>query len=500
MLLLGIFVVGQFGVLRLVYAAAPGSVVINEVAWAGSADNANDEWIELYNTSSQAVDLSNWYLDDDHGASTYTIQSGTIAPHGYFLIEDHESAIMTVTADAIIDVSLANTGDSLQLYDSAAQLIDNANSSGGAWFAGSSATKATMERVDALASGDVAANWQVSTGSGQQSSGGSAIIGTPKALNSVSQNNGGGQPVNPSVQQIQLQLSSAQPNVGDVLTATVQATSVQNLFAYGLDLVYDPAVLKFKTAQMGSFLNQAGTIQTSFQAGLENGVGGKLVVAEARTLANKVGVSGSGNLFTVQFDVIGSSASASTIQFGSSSFAADPAADILAQFVGGSFTVTPLQIAAVTNLQAVEGVARYSVALSWNAVPGATAYQVLRQDVHGQWVSLSQSSAVNFVDQDLIQGGGFIVPHQLYNYRVIALQNAVQSLPNDISAQDTRGLKGDNNRSDRVDGRDLEQLARHFGEIDTDAAFAPLVDTTYDGQINGSDLIDLGINFAKTYP
>lgn len=500
MMLLGFFVVTQFGVLRLAYAAAPGSVVINEVAWAGSVDSANDEWIELYNTSSQSVDLSGWYIDDDHGASTYTIQSGTIAPHGYFLIEDHESAIMTVTADAIIDLSLANTGDSLQLYDAAAQLIDDTNSAGGAWFAGNSTTKATMERVDALASGDTAANWQTSTGSGQQSSGGSALIGTPKSLNSVSQNNGGGQPVNPSVQQIQLQLSAVQPSVGDVLTVTVQAASLQNLFAYGLDLVYDPAVLQFKLVQQGSFLSQSGAVQTSFQAGLENGAAGKLVAAEARTLANKVGVSGSGTLFTIQFDVIGVSASASNIQFGSNSFASDPSIDIVAQFVGSSFAVTPLQIAAVTQLQAVEGVARYSVALSWDAVAGATAYQVLRQDVHGQWVSLYQGPAVNFVDQDLVQGGGFIVPHQLYNYRVIAYQNSVQSLPNDISAQDTRGLKGDNNRSDRVDGRDLEQLARHFGEIDTDAIFAPLVDTTYDGQINGSDLIDLGINFAKTYP
>ena len=38
-----------------VFAANLGDVVINEVAWAGSGDNSNDEWIELYNTTSQLL-------------------------------------------------------------------------------------------------------------------------------------------------------------------------------------------------------------------------------------------------------------------------------------------------------------------------------------------------------------------------------------------------------------------------------------------------------------
>ena len=64
---------------------------------------------------------------------------------------------------------------------------------------------------------------------------------------------------------------------------------------------------------------------------------------------------------------------------------------------------------------------------------------------------------------------------------------------------DARGLKGDNNRSDRLDGRDLERLAQHYTEDSTSQNFDALIDTTYDGQIDGSDLIDIGFNFGKTY-
>ena len=33
----------------------------------------------------------------------------------------------------------------------------------------------------------------------------------------------------------------------------------------------------------------------------------------------------------------------------------------------------------------------------------------------------------------------------------------------------------------------------------SDISFDPLIDTNYDGMIDGSDLIDLGVNFALVY-
>jgi hypothetical protein len=481
----------------LVHASAAGTVVINEVAWAGSKDSSTDEWIELYNNSSQAVDLTNWYIDDDHGTSTYKITSGTIAANGYFLIEDHDSAVSTVNADTVIDVSLANDGDSLQLYDATAQLMDTVNGSGGAWYAGSATTKATMERKDPAVTGDSASNWAISTGSGANSSGGSGIIGTPRAANSVASSGGGSHPGSASVA---LTTSSSEPLVGDVLTVTTKVADVSNLFAYGFDIQYDPVVLRYKSAGASGFLGGNGTVVTSFQAGLENGVQGKLVVAEARTEQTKTGVNGSGDLFTIQFDVIGGAGVNTTIHFGSGGFIASPTSDITASFVDAQCNPQPSHVInPVTNLTVAHSTARYSLELKWNVSSGATVYRVFRKDPRGQWSLLAETPSMTFIDQDSVNGGGYIIPELAYSYRVVAANATTESDPVEAVGTDSRGLKGDNNRSDRVDGRDLENLARHFGETDTDQGFAALTDTTYDGRIDGSDLIDIGANFARIY-
>jgi len=59
-------------------------VVINEVAWSGSVDAANDEWLELYNNTNAPVDLTGWKILDDV-TSEYAL-SGVIPANGYFLI------------------------------------------------------------------------------------------------------------------------------------------------------------------------------------------------------------------------------------------------------------------------------------------------------------------------------------------------------------------------------------------------------------------------------
>ncbi len=484
---------GGLGSLLRAKAATPGSVVINEVAWAGSADSSTDEWIELYNNSNQAVDLTNWSINDNHGAYIYKILSGTIAAHGYFLVEDHETTVNTVTADAIINITLSNSGQSLELFDANNNSMDVVNSSAGAWFAGSAVTKASMERIDSVTSGDLASNWASSTGAGDTSSSGSAIIGTPKRVNSA-------QKIDPVFgQKIELSLDSQTPYVGDLLNVTFKITNAQDLFAYGFDLTYDPAILHFKSAAIKPFLSQNGQVQTSFQSALENGTEGKLVLAEARTNAVKMGISGSGDLLTVQFDVVSGNGVASALHFEPKSFVANPTQDTAAQFTDQNFTPKNKQIAVVTNLKAAEGVDRYSLQLNWDAVPGATGYRVLRKDAHSQWVSLGEIAQTTFVDKDGVTKGGLIIPGHEYHYQVLALNGQIVSLPVEIIQKDVRGLTGDNDRSDRVDGRDLEKLAKHFGEADADQNFDALTDTTYDGQIDGSDLIDIGAQFAKTY-
>ena len=143
---------------------AGAQVVINEVAWMGTSDTG-DEWIELYNTSGAPVDLTDWAIIDDEGAQTYTITGCvpdcTIAADGYFLIEDREEAT-DVAANLIVNLSLGNTGDSLELVDAGATSIDLVDCADG-WYAGDNTNDETMERILPDVPGYIALNWGITT-------------------------------------------------------------------------------------------------------------------------------------------------------------------------------------------------------------------------------------------------------------------------------------------------------------------------------------------------
>lgn len=168
-----------------VHSVAP-QVVVNEVAWVGTSSNSLDEWIELYNTTGSAINLTGWKIVDDAGAQTYNL-SGTIAANSYYLIERTTTATSVAGDLTVAGISLANTGDTLELQDGGGVRVDLVNSSGGAWYAGSTTGYYSMERKLATGGGSSSSNWASNNGvtrNGTNSAGG-AINGTPRAKNSA---------------------------------------------------------------------------------------------------------------------------------------------------------------------------------------------------------------------------------------------------------------------------------------------------------------------------
>lgn len=164
------------------WSQPPSTVVINEVAWMGTQASANDEWIELFNPSSTAVDLTGWALRWRN--QTVTLK-GKIAAHGYYLLErSDETTVSDLTADLIYSGGLRNDGEALQLLDGSGQVVDSANGDGGPWPAGDTGRKATMQRVDANLP-DTDANWRTFDADGATAldAQGQPIRGTPRAEN-----------------------------------------------------------------------------------------------------------------------------------------------------------------------------------------------------------------------------------------------------------------------------------------------------------------------------
>lgn len=467
-------------------AAQLRDVVISEVAWAGSGDSSSDEWIELYNNTSQTINLTGWVIDDHNGAQTYPLQ-GTIASHSYFLLESREIAT-NIVADIVKSTSLSNSGDSLILKDASQNIVDTVNSTNTAWFAGSNTTHATMERINLQSDGDQASNWHsgadIATAT---SSSGGTIVGSPKAANT-------GTTSTPVTTSISSTTSPSLVHNDQDFSVSYQIQNASDISNFGFDISYDPIILNFTSATEGDFLKSSGS--TSFQSGLLNNQAGNIVVGAARTENPLTGKNGNGTLFTLNFHTTSSAQGASTIELKQTSFLSTPSTHISnTQWPGTVVSIQNSSLNTISNLRATQGTERYSIQLNWDSTSGGP-FQIYRQDPHDQWQLLGTSSTTNFLDYDGVILGGNIVPQMEYQYRV---SSGDLTTAQTISGSDERGLKADNNHSDKVDGNDLEQIARLWTTESTDSAFKAPVDTNIDGLIGGEDLLDLAVDWAKTY-
>ncbi len=179
------------GFLLLFSAGCLGSdIVINEIAWGGTAASTSDEWIELYNTTDAPVDLTGWILAfeetaiDLGGESNSVIEAG-----GYFLLErSDDGTVSDIDADVLYTGALPNGGAMIELRDAAGEVVDRVDASEAGWPAGTASGGeppfASMERVDPLG---VAAEWASNDGrirNGADANG-DPLNGTPGQENSA---------------------------------------------------------------------------------------------------------------------------------------------------------------------------------------------------------------------------------------------------------------------------------------------------------------------------
>lgn len=119
-----------------VFAASSNHVVISEVQIAGGT--ADDEFIELYNPTSNNIDLTGWRLTrkTSTGAQSNLIasMSGTISSHGYFLIAKPTTYDGSVTPDALYSATSNAIAEdnSIVLYSDAGLTVVDKIGLGGA--------------------------------------------------------------------------------------------------------------------------------------------------------------------------------------------------------------------------------------------------------------------------------------------------------------------------------------------------------------------------------
>lgn len=93
------------------------SVVLSEVLYDAPNNDSTEEFVELFNNSCVAVDLSSYRLADNGGSFNL---SGTIAANGYFVVAKNAAAVQALYGKPVqlsgLSISLGNSGDYVRLY------------------------------------------------------------------------------------------------------------------------------------------------------------------------------------------------------------------------------------------------------------------------------------------------------------------------------------------------------------------------------------------------
>ncbi len=174
---------------KILTAGVP-SIVINEIAWAGTENNPGDEWIELYNNEDYKIDLTNMQLEVVDSDITIDLQ-GSISAKSYYLIESSQEAT-SATADLIADFGngLIDFGDTVRI-SSGSQVVDEVTpNNSGRWRYGGSdsgASTHTMERFLPEGSSNDDTNWYISSHYLVQYTNrdGDDLYGTPGSRNTI---------------------------------------------------------------------------------------------------------------------------------------------------------------------------------------------------------------------------------------------------------------------------------------------------------------------------
>lgn len=119
----------EFYTLNATGGITPGDIVINEFMASNDTtvvdqDGEYEDWIELYNNSESAIDISGYNLSDDIDDLTlFTFPSGTIfQPNTYIIVWADKDLSQS---DYHADFKLSTSGETLYLTDASQTLLDS---------------------------------------------------------------------------------------------------------------------------------------------------------------------------------------------------------------------------------------------------------------------------------------------------------------------------------------------------------------------------------------
>lgn len=192
---------------QLSVTANAGAIVINEFHYNPDENSVREEFIELYNPTESAVDVSHWKLSD---AVTFIFPPGTVIPAGQFLVVAQEPAVVLarygVAAIGPWSGALSSQGERIRLEDGNGKTVDAVDyNSEFPWPVAANGTGASAALVHPELDNDLGSSWR------------SQFPPTPGATNSIFALN-----ASPNIRQVKHTPQS--PNSSNAIVITAKVT------------------------------------------------------------------------------------------------------------------------------------------------------------------------------------------------------------------------------------------------------------------------------------
>ena len=156
-------------------------VVINEINYNSLDSFDPDDWVEIYNSSNETIDLGSWLLKDDNDDHIFTIPLNTLLLPNQYLVFCTDTIKFTALFPDVnpyygdLGFGLGGGGDIVRLFDYNGLLVDIVEYDDIApWDTLADGSGPTLELNHPSLDNTLGENWSASEG-----------YGTPGAVNSI---------------------------------------------------------------------------------------------------------------------------------------------------------------------------------------------------------------------------------------------------------------------------------------------------------------------------
>ena len=144
-------------------------IVITEINFASAPEADSDDWIELYNRTATAIDLTGWQFTDGAGHA-YPFPADTVLwPNSYLVLCQDRIKFKAVHPDVKnrlgnLGFGLSGEGESLRVLDPKNKIVDRVDyRSVAPWPQTARGTGYTIELMDVSSDNNLGKNWRAVT-------------------------------------------------------------------------------------------------------------------------------------------------------------------------------------------------------------------------------------------------------------------------------------------------------------------------------------------------